>query len=97
MKIQFIYTFKEKEQEILEYPVQRRSEAHEYDFYTIEDVLKSKESLSEYALNEFNDEEKNDLIKISCCVYLENGPDFEEPEWYKKCNGRLWFENGKIQ
>ena len=81
MKIEFIYTYNEKPQEIVSYPF-------------VLPILESEETLIEYALSDLSDEEKKQLVKISSCVYFENKGEVDLPNWFNECNGKLYFENG---
>ena len=51
MKIEFIYSYQDKPQEIVSYPF-------------VLPILESKETLIEYALSDLSDEEKQQLVKI---------------------------------
>jgi len=82
MKIQFIFTYNSKPQEFVEYPF-------------VNQILKDKQTLFEFATAQFSDEEKNELVKISSCILIDGG-NFEEPDWYKELNGNLWIENGML-
>lgn len=75
MKFQLIYTFVEREQDIIETDVP-------------ETFLNTKEKLSEYLTRRLSTEEQNELLKISCCAYADKD---ELPNWYFDCNGKLFF------
>lgn len=80
MKIEFIYTYSDKPQEIASYPF-------------VLPIIQDKQTLVKFALSDLSDEEKKQLLKISSCVYFENEGEVELPEWYNKSNGKIWFEN----
>lgn len=84
MKIEFIYTYNEKPQEIVSYPF-------------VLPILESKETLIEYALSDLSDEEQHQLVKISSCVYFDNKGEVDLPDWFNECNGKLYFENSVVQ
>lgn len=80
MNIEFILTYNSKDQDFIEYP------------FTLQ-ILKDQQTLFDFATAQLNEEDKEDLIKISSCVITGN-EDFEAPEWYKETNGKMWIENG---
>ena len=77
MKIQFIYTFDELEQVMLDTEIS-------------EEKLSTMDGLIGSAMLHLKPKEKRNLIKISCCVY---GEDRKPPEWYMKENGKVWQED----
>ena len=77
MKIEFIYTFEDRPQSIVQYP---------FDIA----ILETEERMKMFATAMLSPEEYLSLIKISCCIYTD-GNEIEEPEWFVKCNGKLWF------
>jgi len=83
-KIQYIYTFdttntsKEVERQTI-----LNASANEHD-------LSSKPDLIANAINCLTDEEKQSVIKISCC--LEADKD-DCPEWFLSCNGKIWLDD----
>lgn len=83
MKIQFIYTFESKPQNSAIFPV---------NMSTLDNV----KAVKELALSYLSNEEKQELVKISCCVDVEDTFVENPPQWYLDCNGKLWFENGKL-
>jgi len=76
MKMELIYTFDESEQEIIktEVPVT---------------FLEHKEKLSEYLTRRLTIKELDDLVKISCCAFVNDKNEL--PGWFLDCNGKLWF------
>jgi hypothetical protein len=84
MKIEFIYTYNEKPQEIVSYPF-------------VLPILQDKETLVKFATSDLSEEERQQLVKISTCVYFENEGEIELPKWFNECNGKLYFENGVEQ
>lgn len=74
--LQLIFTFKELEQEILNYKFFDR------------DIFKSKIDFIEWIKEQLSDLENSQLIKVSSCLY---NYDFEIPNWYKKCNGKIYL------
>lgn len=83
MRIEFIYTYDEKPQEIIDYPF-------------VLPILQNKEPLVKFALTDLSEEERRHLVKISTCVYFENEGNIVLPDWFNHCNGKLWFENGRV-
>lgn len=83
MKLELIYSFNNKQQEIVVYPF-------------VSNIMDTKENFVKFILSVLSKEEINDLYKISCCVYCE-GEELNEPKWYEECNGKFYFENGKLQ
>lgn len=91
MKIEFIYTFENIHQQIIEIEC------------TLEN-LKDEETLSKFAISKFVTRkqilmsfEKMQLVKISCCVYFEqNESRLDTPKWYNDANGKMWYKNGKL-
>lgn len=82
MKIEFIYTYTNNAQEIVEYPF-------------VNPILKDKQTLFDFATAFLTKNKKQNLVKISCCVIFGNG-SFEEPDWYILSEGKLWVEDGKL-
>lgn len=81
MKIEFIYTYDNGKQEIGYYPF-------------VLPIIQDKETMLKYALTVLTEDERQQLIKISTCIYLENEGDIELPTWYNECNGKLYFDKG---
>jgi hypothetical protein len=77
MRIEFIYTYEHREQEIASGEINDLS------------MLESEQSLKEFATAGMEPDELAELIKISCCVYSDD--DVTLPEWFMKANGKLWF------
>lgn len=82
MKIEFIYTYASRPQSLAIHPF-------------VNPILKDKETLFEFATCELSENEKQDLVEISCCVLIEEG-HFERPKWYKESNGKLLVNNGLL-
>lgn len=82
MEIEFILTFKSKQQEFLTCPFENG-------------ILKDKQSLFDFASSYISDADKKQLVKISSCV-LTCGGDFELPSWYAECKGKIFIENGVL-
>lgn len=84
MTIEFIFTFnKNKHQDVIKYPF-------------VNPILKDKQTLFDFATAMLDKEDKNNLVKISCCVTYDDVKEFEDPQWYKDCEGKLYVENGKL-
>ena len=80
MKIEFIYTFDKAEQEQLSFPF-------------VMEILKDKGTLIDFAAAGLHDEDKNDLIKISCCVDCTKDEYKNAPEWFNECKGKIWVDD----
>jgi len=78
--IQGIYTYEEKEQEMIDYKIIPEN--------TLDDI----DTLSFFMVAILTDDEMSELRKISVCVSSDNKP----PEWFMKCNGKLYYENEKL-
>ena len=78
MKIEFIFTFHEKEQQISRHP-----------FYL--PLLKTNDVLLAYAMTQLEPEEQANLVKISTCVISKEEPSL--PDWYWVCNGKFWLDD----
>lgn len=85
MKVQFIYTFEEDDQEI-------------YNLENLtKDDIKYKPTFIDIATSLIEDEEKrNTLVKLSCSVTLDENENINPPEYYIKANGKFYFENGLL-
>jgi hypothetical protein len=81
-RIDLIYTFnrKKRTQIFLNIPL-------------LMDLLESEEKFKEYCSNQLAEEDKKDLIKISCCLF--HLPTVAIPDWYNECNGKFWFNETK--
>ena len=44
-----------------------------------------------YVMEDLNNAEKEDLLKISTCVYIDEPID--PPDWYTECNGKFFEED----
>lgn len=91
MNIELIYTFNDdREQEIL---------SHNITLSALKKAIKTERSLKDFAIGLFRVDMKEDIsdtiLKISSCVYLE-GAIVKPPTWYKKCNGKIWFEKNRL-
>jgi hypothetical protein len=76
MRIEFINTYNEKEQ----------------DYFTTTATLKdleNKGNLIALATNGLTKKVKKDLIKISCCIETENISEI--PKWFLECNGKIFL------
>lgn len=82
MKIEFIYTYAHKQQDIVSYPF-------------VMPILQDKETLLEFALSALYQEERAQLVKISTCIYLNGKKGVDFPEWYENCNGKFYFGDGE--
>jgi len=78
MKLQIIYTFDNKPQEIWNYK------------YIEGEPFTSKETFIKWLRKQLTTDENKNLLKVSCCVI---GGSIVMPEWYKKANGKLYFDN----
>ena len=75
MKLELIYTFENGQDFLIkEIP---------------ETFLKAKEKLSEYLTRGVPDNNKNNLVKISCCAIGVTKKDL--PDWFLEANGKLYF------
>lgn len=54
--------------------------------------LQSEETLKELILEQLTEEQRELLVKVSCCAYAELS---ELPDWYMQANGKLWFNDDK--
>ena len=72
--VDLIFTFENKDQEWFRTEVDTNS-------------LDSKEQFFKAVTEQLSDEEKQDLVKISCCLM---GAEVEVPLWYQECNGKFW-------
>jgi hypothetical protein len=85
MKAQFIYTYEDAlDQEIINYPIMDKKH------------FKSKEKLIDFAVQELAPSEVEELVKISACISLDENEKINPPQWYLDCNGKFYFENGKL-
>ncbi len=80
MTIQFIYTFSGSEQQRTDFPF-------------VLPIIKDKNTLIDFATAMLSMEDKQDLIKISCCIYLDGREGIKEPRWYSACNGKVWVDD----
>lgn len=81
MTIQFIFTFELMDQVMSDHP---------FDF----GILRSPATLIGYAMEQLDEEEKGELLKISCAVYYDDESDASRfPEWYNKCGGKFWLDD----
>ncbi len=78
MMIQFIYTFKNLKQKIVDFPFQYSN-------------MKSRKELIEFATSNLKETEKQDLLKISSCIYINEKTHINIPKWYLDCDGKFWF------
>ena len=83
MTIEFILTFNNHGQITCQYPF-------------INEVLKDRETLFEFAIEMLDEDLKKDLVKVSCCVIKKGDSEFIEPDWYSACNGKLWIKEGNL-
>ena len=73
--IDFILTFDEKPQQMLNSRVSS-------------ETLETESGLTEHVLSFLNEDEKQELKKVSCCIFAEAN---QLPKWFLECNGKLWF------
>ena len=76
MKVDLIFTFENREQEW-------------FDMSFNPEFMNSKKDFFRMITDSLDNEEKADLVKVSCCV-TGLTDDFIEPEWYAGCNGKFW-------
>ncbi len=62
------------------------------EFDLTPEAIESPWNLAQFATAGMSKDELNDLYKISCCIY----GDFNPPAWFMECNGKLYFEGGKL-
>ena len=82
METQFIYTYAETEQEIINYPISPIK------------ILKDKKAFVDFAIQELASSEIEELVKISSCIIQSE--KVKIPEWYLECNGKFYFKDGKL-
>lgn len=81
MKVQFIYTFDKMEQVITKYN----------DLWSA--FLESKNVFLSYAMAVLDtDEERSELVKISCCITDCN----LFPKWYDEIKGKFWVDDLEV-
>ena len=80
-EIEFIVTFNDSPQQFFNY---------DYN----EDALQDEQSLFDYATQELDNEDVDEIVKISTCVYGVTPDDL--PSWFMDCNGKLWAEDGAV-
>lgn len=83
MKLEVILTFEEDQKMI-------RGEVGDT-------ILESPQTLSGFILSNVKEEDRNSLIKASCCIIFEENEWLQFPKWYIEANGKLWFKNGKLE
>lgn len=59
----------------------------------VDELLASEGVFTRFVTALLTDDEKHDLRKISSCVYYASNA-VKTCEWFVKCNGKLYFENG---
>lgn len=59
-------------------------------------ILRTKQSMFEFATEYLSEEQKQELVKISICVN-PGECEIDPPDWFLSCNGKLWIENGQLQ
>jgi hypothetical protein len=86
MEIEFIYTYLEREQEIVRRSISSKN-------------LISKSCIADIAIHDLTSRERIDLKKISCCIYFSKAAKANTtiPQWYYEAKGKLWFKNGKLE
>lgn len=60
------------------------------------DALTTKSSFTDSIIFSGNNLRKNKVpkvVKLSGCIYLEEGTDVDTPEWWNKANGKVYFDN----
>ena len=80
MMIQCIYTYEVKEQEMIDFLKPPKN------------IMDSQSNFIDYMRLILNDEEHDELVKISACVTSKENM----PKWYMDCNGKFYFKNGKL-
>ena len=80
MKVEFIYSYDDRPQEIVMLPI-------------ADSILKDQEDFRQYALYDLSIGEVSHLVKISSFIYFGS---MEIPAWYKECDGKLWFKKDEI-
>ena len=79
MNIDLIYTFDEINQLFAFMPLEMNQ-------------IEDEATLKEYVTESLTPEQRQELIKISCCVITDNTEDIPNlPDWFMECNGKLWF------
>lgn len=53
-------------------------------------LLNDRKQFFEYVTSLLTGEEKETLVKISCCIYFAIGLKLDETHWYEEANGKFW-------
>jgi len=77
MVANLILTFDENPQQIVDIPL-------------TETVLNDKKMFFMYVTKGLNKEEKETLVKISCCIYYRSDSLKSKRHWYNKQNGKFY-------
>ena len=79
MQLEIIYTFEEGQQ-IKTLPFAQC-------------LLNDKKEFFEFATSLLEGEEKEKLVKMSCCIYYAVGLKVESTHWYTECKGKFWQDD----
>ena len=78
MQLEVIFTFDGSPQQIVTYPF-------------VEALLQTRTLFFNYVTAMLNDEEKETLCKISCCIYsFEQMHPLSNEHWYSQTNGKFY-------
>jgi hypothetical protein len=80
MQLELILSFDDRGQRFVTYPFCNA-------------IMQDKETFFEFATSMLEDDEKQQLVKISCCIYF--AAKLKDAEWYKECNGKFWDDDIK--
>lgn len=76
MQLEIIYTF------------DKGQKARTLPFAPI--LLEDRKQFFEYATSLLTGEEKETLVKMSCCLYFDIGLQLDKTHWYDARNGKFW-------
>jgi len=77
MKLEVIYTFENAPQQILQIPISKT-------------IVNNREMFFVNATASLTNEEKQTLVKMSCCICDAADIRLYKKHWYNQCNGKFW-------
>lgn len=80
MKIEIIYTFETLGQVTKSFPF-------------VLPIVSDKTTFIDFCYRGISPDQQDNLIKMSCCIYLQERLSIREPKWYKECNGKIWIDD----
>ena len=84
--INIIYTYNEP----------RNKSSQEVTDYKYDSIFfESKDNFVDFLARDLPPGKLDKLSRISCCVYYKK-KEIKLPKWYKDCDGKFLFENGKL-